>query len=119
VKIGAHELKDKVRFDRRTAADDGYGNTQASWSALFTRMTRLRPVRGGETVQAARLEGTGQWELVCRFDSRTRGLKTSDRAVEILPSGADGRTFNIRWAEDVEGRGEWIVAMMEAGVADG
>ncbi|MBI1405704.1 MAG: head-tail adaptor protein [Caulobacter sp.] len=119
MKVGAHELKTRVRFDRRGTAADGYGNTEGDWAALFTRQTRLRPQRGGETVQAARLAGSGAWELVCRFDSETRTVATGDRAVELLPGGVEGRAFNIRWAEDIDGDRQWLVMMLESGVADG
>lgn len=115
---GAGELRASVRFERRgPQANVGGVVVDGAWAVLIDRRSaRLLPVRGGEQVQADRLSGVAAFELVVRSDSATRGVTTADRVVDRRDPT---RVFDIRFAEDLEGRGRWIVLQLEKGTGDG
>lgn len=123
----AGERTARVRFEKRsTGAGDGYGNSTGDWAVICPeRLARLRPLRGGEAVQAARMTGSAQFELVVASDSQTRLVDSDCRAVDVrtLVAGevvaGQTRTFNVRFAEDPEGDGVDILMQLEAGGVDG
>jgi len=111
------ELTERVRFDRRTDADDGYGNTKGAWATFIeSRRAKLHPTRGGEQVIAARLQGVSAWDCWVRFDPQTRRLTTDDRVVDARD---ETKTFAIRFVGDLAGDKTWLFLQLEAGVADG
>src|SRR5690606_33449321 len=78
----AGDLTARVKFQRRAAAGDDYGNPVAGWEDLgVSRACALTPTRGGEQVQAGRIAGTAGWDCWVRSDAGTRSLRTGDRAV--------------------------------------
>jgi head-tail adaptor len=77
--MSASELRDKVAFDKRTTTDDGYGNVDGAWQEQFLEPARIRPLRGGEGVQAARLSGTQPVIITVRSSARTRQVTSSWR----------------------------------------
>jgi head-tail adaptor len=110
------DLRDRVRFERRAQAADGYGNTQGAWVPLFECFAQLRPTKGGETVIAARLQSASIWDLWVRASDATRGVTNSDRVV----NARDPRqVWNIRWSGDLDGDRRWLLMQLEQGVADG
>ena len=115
---GAGDLRHKVRFERRTSSDDGYGNTEGSWGALsIERSCSLSPTRGGEYVQAGRLGGNASWDIWVRADSQTKTLTTGDRAVDVRD---ESRVFNIVFGPaDMDGRNTWLLIQATSGQADG
>ena len=115
---GAGDLRQRVKFQRRTKVVDDYGNEEGAWSDLnIERSCSLTPTRGGESIQAGRLAGTASWDLWLRSDSQTRGLHTGDRVVDMRDSD---RTFNIVFGpEDMDGRRTWLLIQCMSGVADG
>lgn len=123
----AGERRERVRFEKRAAAaGDGYGNSTGDWAVICPdRLVRLRPLRGGEGVQAARMTGTAQFELVVASDSLTRLVDSDCRVVDVRTLVDDAvvagttRTFNVRFAEDPEGDGVDILMQLEAGGVDG
>lgn len=117
---GAGDLTERVRFERRSAEGDGYGNAEGSWEVLIaSRAAKLRPTRGGEQVIAARQQGLTLWDLWVVFDGETRTVNPGDRVVQILPVDVDGRAFNIKFAEDMDGGKDWLLIQLERGGADG
>ena len=74
----------RVRIERQAAADDGYGNTLASWDApvsVAERWAAFKPQYGREAVEAGRLEATMQGTLTLLRDNATSGITASDRVV--------------------------------------
>jgi hypothetical protein len=76
------ELRERVSFEFRAASDDGFGNTQAGdWTHAFpdgsspsenrSFAARIKPQRGGETIQAARLAGNQPVVMLRDFDVAT------------------------------------------------
>lgn len=94
----AGQLKDRVAFERRAEVDDGYGNAvSGSWETFYECAARLRPLKGGEEVQAARLEGKQPAIVTVRrcaqalqvdTDCRVRDTRT-DRVYAVTAPPAD------------------------------
>lgn len=88
------ELRERVAFEyRAAAADDGYGNEIAGdWTVACTFAARIKPSRGAETVQAARLAGKEPVVITVRSCSDTRAVTTDWRVRDIRK----GSIYNIR-----------------------
>lgn len=108
---------ERVRFDRRaTVVDDGTGNTLGAWATYLGPIwAEIKPARGGEVVQMARLTGTRAVEILVRASTAARSLTTDDRAVNTKT----GEIFNIRLIEDREMSNRFLNITAEGGVADG
>jgi len=115
---GAGDLTEVVRFERRRAETDGYGNTQGAWEVLIPRRSAsLKPTRGGDQVIAARAQGVVPHDLWVSFDSETRAVTTDDRVVDVNDSR---RTFKILAIPgDMDGRRDWLLMQLELGRSDG
>jgi SPP1 family predicted phage head-tail adaptor len=115
--VSAGRLRERVRFDRRpTVVDDGTGNTLGDWETYLGPVwAEIKPMRGGEVVQMARLTGTRAVEITIRSTDAARLLTTDDRAVNTQT----GEIFAIRLIEDREMRKHFLNITCEAGVADG
>lgn len=100
-------------FQRRTEAVDGYGNTLSDWSPAFTRPCHVLYKRGGETVQAARLEGRQPVVVTVRRDPETDTI-TSDWRCLI-----DGRVYNVREYPTPSENRLYLEFLAESGVASG
>lgn len=72
--FGAGLLRDRVRFETRGTVDDGYGNEVpgGDWELQFTVWAQLMPLRGSETVIAARLQGQQPYIVRVRASDNTR-----------------------------------------------
>lgn len=113
---GAGELRQKVKFQRAAAQGNVGGVVQTDFADIAgsARECRLLPLRGGEQVQAARLEGVSAWELVLRADSMVRALTADDRAVNARDAA---QIFAIRSILDLDGTDAWRVITLELNVA--
>ena len=114
---GAGDLRDRVKFQRRQAGTDEYGNAVTGWEDLgIERWASLLPARGGEQTQAGRIAGKAQWDCWVRSDSHTRTITHTDRIVDARDSS---RTFNISFVGDMDGDRKWLLIQAESGVANG
>lgn len=117
---GAGDLRQRIGFQRRVQADDGAGNVVADWTPfdpVVERSCSLTPTRGGEAVQAARIEGVASWDLWVRNEAATRALTTADRAYDARRPAL---TFNIVFGpHDMDGDGQWLFLQLTSGGADG
>jgi head-tail adaptor len=121
---GANELRSRVRFQKKGPGENIGGEVRREWVDLpqASRACRLQPVRGGEETMADRQSGVSLFDLVVRFDSVTRTITDDHRVVCDILAGktlSPPREFAIKWAEDLEARGRWIVMLLEAGKGDG
>jgi head-tail adaptor len=119
---GANELRSRVRFQKRGPSSNVGGVVKADWVDVGARACRLMPVRGGEETMADRNAGVSLFDLVVRFDSLTRTITTDYRVVADHMAGRvfdPPREFAVKWMEDLEGKGRWLVALLEAGKGDG
>lgn len=124
----ARELRDVIVVQRRLTTVSPIGGTAGAWSTIVrphrVKLNPMTPRRGSEeTVIAARLQGMSLWDCWIRFDGQTAGILQQDRVCDVR-AGLDAngdylRTFNIRFAEDLEGRNLWFLLQLEAGAADG
>jgi SPP1 family predicted phage head-tail adaptor len=112
---GAGDLRQKVHFERRVELRDDDGNAVEDWGVIGTqRSASLLPMRGGETVQAGRVQGRGMFDLWVRYDGLTSTITTADRVVSA------GCAYNIKWGpEDMDGRRQWLLFQIEDGGASG
>ena len=85
------DFNEALTFYSPTTSADGYGGTVDGWTEQFTARAAFRYLRGGETVQAARLAGTQPVVATVRASSDAAsvgaGWKFQDR---------DGADYNIR-----------------------
>lgn len=114
---GAHELRARVRFEKRGPSQNVAGVVKADWVTLIdSRRARLQPLRGGEETQADRLSGLSAHELVLRLDQALLAVTTDHRVVDARDPT---KVYQIRWVGDLEGRGRWLVMTLETGTGDG
>lgn len=88
----AGDLVYRVAFDVKGTAQDGAGGTTTAFTEQFQCRAGFIHLRGGETVQAARLEGQHPQVIRVRSSSLTRGVGTDWRIRDVRT----GAVFNIR-----------------------
>ncbi|RAZ75835.1 phage head closure protein [Mesorhizobium atlanticum] len=88
----AGELLYNVAFDKKGAASDGAGGTTTAFTEQFSCRAAYVHLRGGESVQAARLQGQHPQVIRVRSSSHTRGVTTDWR----IRDKRTGDVFNIR-----------------------
>lgn len=71
---GAGQLYERVAWDERQAASDGYGNVQGAFVEQFQTRAGFVYLRGSESVIAARLEGRQPIVVRVRASSQTRRI---------------------------------------------
>lgn len=112
----AGDLYERVAFEARVSENPDspvdYGNTESTWAEQFERRAQYIHLRGGETVQAARLEGRHVQVIRVRSDNATRIITTDWRAVDQRT----GDVFNVRDVTHTPDR-QWIDLLCEKGVA--
>jgi head-tail adaptor len=114
----AGSLRDSVRFERRGPAGNVGGVVKASWSPLCGPFrAEIKPLRGGETIQAARMAGRDQ-VLMSLHGCRALAEVTSDD--RVVDARDPTRTWNIvAPPTNPDGRGQWIEITAERGGSDG
>lgn len=114
----APELRDKVRFERRSGRVNVGGVIKSDWAPLgVERSARVIARTGGEGVLAARLTATQPFEITVRHDSQTRTISPDDRVVDARDPS---RVWAIKSIGEIEGgRNRWLNLLCEAGGADG
>lgn len=115
----AGDLRWRVRFDKQSTGEDPYGGTVSGWEEQFSRSAEIIPMKGGEPVMAQRLTGTQPVLIKVRFDSMTRTIEPSWRAVEML-NGTPVRYYAIKSPpEDMERERQYITMVAVSGEPDG
>lgn len=115
----AADLRDRVGFYQRAMISDGYGNSVGDFpdDPEFTCAANIKPRLGGESVLAARLQGTHLANITVRSSYQTRQVKTD----WMLKNERTGEIYNIRSIIDPEQatskRGMFLELLCEEGVA--
>lgn len=113
----ASDLRHSVRIDRRSQTLTSRGGLGA-WETLITsRRADLKPRKAAgnsEQVIAARLQGVAVFDCWMRYDTETAGIRPEDRLVDRDDTT---RVFNVRFAQDLDGRKKWLMLQLELGVA--
>lgn len=110
MKAGA--LREAVAFDSPTAMADGFGGQTEGWTEEFLTRARFRYLRGGETVQAARLEGRQPVVVTIRACADARAITTAWR----MRDTRRGEVYNIRSIVPTDDR-QFMELTCESGVA--
>lgn len=84
--MDAGRLDRRLAFYRRENVDDGAGNTVGEWAYQFTMAANVKPMRGGESVLAARLEARGPAIVTVRNCADTRQLTADWKTVDTRTS---------------------------------
>lgn len=108
----AGDLVERVTFDRKGTASDGAGGTTTAWTEQFTCRAGYTHLRGGETVIAARLEGTHVQVIRVRRSTETDAVTTDWR----IRDTRSGEIFNVRDVTPTRDR-QWLDFLCERGVA--
>lgn len=107
------ELRERVVFQFQQSSDDGYGNTEGAWADGPTVAARIQPLRGAETVQAARLAGRQPVKITIRWSSATAAI-TPDWRVQDVRSGV---IYNVRSVVNPDEHKRFLELECEKGVA--
>lgn len=115
--LKAGELRERFEFqERERLADPGdeHGVAEGDWKHRFQCYARLIPLRRGETVLAARLQGVQPHVLTIRAHAQARAVRTDWRCVDMRTQVS----YNIRTVEASPDNAS-IDMLIEAGPADG
>jgi head-tail adaptor len=104
-------LYDLVAFDAPTVAPDGYGGTVFGWTEQFVTQANIRFLRGGETVQAARLQGRQPVVVTIRNSTEARNVLPSWR----MRDARAGTVYNVRSIVETDNR-QFLELTAESGV---
>jgi SPP1 family predicted phage head-tail adaptor len=114
IATSAGDLRERVSFQRRTTADDGFGNTvTGDWGDLWCCAARIMPLRGGENIVARRLSGVQPVAITVRVAAALCDLTTDDRIVDARK----GTIYNIRSIANFDEHRQYLEILAEAGVA--
>lgn len=80
---GAGQLIENVVFDALNSVADGYGNRQEEWVEQFKIRAGFTWLRGGESVQAARLEGNQPLIVRVRVSDDTNRIRPDWRMRDV------------------------------------
>jgi head-tail adaptor len=109
---GAGQLIEDVAFDELNAVPDGYGNRQSE----FVEQLRIRAgfiwLRGGESIQAARLEGVAPAIVRVRASEETLRIRPDWRMRDVR----SGTVYAIRAVTKSLDRG-YLDVLVQSGVA--
>lgn len=108
--MGAAKLRERISFQKRIEAEDGYGNTVSDWALQFTVAAEVRPRLGGEQVLQSRLAGVNLVNIIVRYSSDTSQITPAWRAFDART----GRLYNIRSDINPEQRRRYIELLCEA-----
>lgn len=100
----------RAQFDEPVPVDDGFGGKEEGWVERYACHANIRYLRGGETVQAARLAGRQPVVVT---------IRALGKAKDITPAWrmrAAGEEWNIRAKAETEDR-RHIELTCETGVA--
>lgn len=110
-KRGSGQLIDKITFSTITEVPDPHGGFELVLTD-FTVRANIRYLRGGETVQAARLTGKQPVVVTVRRSSQTAVLTTDSQ----MKDARTGTEYQIRAIVPTEDR-QFMEITAESGVA--
>jgi head-tail adaptor len=107
---GAEWLSETVEFQAKTQTPNGTGGFTEEWTAIEGAATSafVMAVSGNETFASDRVEARSGWRVICEYFA---GLTEVHRVL------IGGKAHNIRFVNDWEKRGVWLIVDVEAGVA--
>lgn len=120
----AGQLYQRVAFDERQLASDGYGNVDGDFAQVFSCRAGFTYLRGSEAVIASRLEGRQPVVVRVRASPETREVAPEWRMRDLengewADSGETvwtGPIYAVRSVAETPDR-MWLDIMVESGVA--
>ncbi|HSH26646.1 MAG TPA: phage head closure protein [Wenzhouxiangella sp.] len=106
--ITAGKLRHTITIEREQSVSDGAGGSYLTWATVATPRAYIKPMSGGERLQAMRLEATVTHRIFIRYRD---DLLTSDRI------NFNGRLMQIRALINLEERDRWLEIYADEGVA--
>lgn len=85
--MAAGTLRERIRIERRSTADDGQGGRMSSWALVAAVWAEVKPKSGSEVTADGRLLSRAWYSVKIR---RRTDIVATDRIVWA------GRTLNIR-----------------------
>jgi head-tail adaptor len=79
----AGSLTGRVRFERREAALDGYGNTEGDWVEVASMACGYRPTSAREGVEQGALAATTLGVLTVHQSPSAKAVRANDRALIV------------------------------------
>lgn len=110
--IGPNNLYYRFTAQKRTAQEDGYGNTVSDFVEQFTISGAIKHRRGGEDVLASRLGGVHPLLIIVRSTELTRKITTDWRLIDAR----NNTEYAIRDVTPETDRA-FITLLCESGVA--
>ena len=103
-------LKEPITIQRSAKVSDGAGGFSETWGTLAGAPTRgaVKALSGSERYASDRVEATTRWRLTMRYFA---GLLESDKVV------IRGRSYNIRFINNVDLNDLWMTIDLDGGVA--
>lgn len=77
------QLRNRLAFDEPTPTDDGQGGSTEGWTEAFRVRGAVRYLRGGETVQASRLQGRQPVVITVRDNALIRAVPLTWRIRDL------------------------------------
>ena len=109
---GSGDMRESVRFDRRTATPDGYGNALTGWAPLYGPVrAKIVPINGREEVLAGKLAGIQPFAITIRYSDAAAQITPECRAV----NARTGVTYDITAIQNPDLRHEWLSILVKAG----
>jgi head-tail adaptor len=109
------QMREKIRFQRRTSTPDGFGNNELGWTVLSGPFSaRIRPINGKEEVLVGKLAGVQPFEIVVWSSNATRAVTTEDRAV----NARTGQAYDITAIQNSDERNGFLSMLAKAGDAE-
>ena len=105
-------LREAVTFHAPAPVADGYGGQRQGWTEKFSTRAHFRYLRGGESVQAARLEGRQPVVATVRAQAASAEIAADWR----MTDDRTGTVYAVRAVVPTEDRGSFEVTA-ESGVA--
>jgi head-tail adaptor len=111
------ETWDETTADWTGDDGDGAGNYEAGWLTFIAlRSAAIHVRRGGEDVQAARLQGVEAYDVWVRIDRETEQIRTGDRLIDLRDPS---RVFGVDFAGNLDRRGRYLLLQCSVGGAEG
>lgn len=109
--MGAGELRHRVSlWGQGPDIDDGWGGTMpGAFEEQGKAWAKIQPLRGGETVMAARLTGVQPAIFTVRYSELTARI---DHTWQIVTG--DGKTWDIKAASDPDGRKRYLEILAQS-----
>ena len=111
--VGAGALRELFAFDQRINIDDGYGNEKGAFTEVFRAAGARLPLKGGEAVQASRLEGRQPYIVTIRYSVNAALVTTDWRCRDTRTGQAYAIVTHVP-----RGRKDYVDMIVSEGIAD-